>query len=82
MIRQLLRLTRAVHGAALAAQQERHARLLAEDTRARLVRVREALLSLTPSGGGTATATTLAAATALLDPDAQAVLDRLSAGHT
>ncbi|MBE9924849.1 relaxase/mobilization nuclease domain-containing protein [Cellulosimicrobium cellulans] len=82
MIRQLLRLTQAVHGAALAAQQERHARLLAEDTRARLVRVREALPSLTPSGGGTATATTPAATTTVLDRDAQAVLDRLNAGHT
>src|SRR5690606_27206206 len=82
MIRQLLRLTQPVHGAAVAAQQERHARLLAEGTRAPLGRVREALPILAPSGGGTATATTPAATTTVLDRDAQAVLDRLSAGRT
>ncbi|GAB3305727.1 hypothetical protein GCM10027427_35040 [Pseudoclavibacter terrae] len=43
MMRQLLRLTQAVHDAAKASEQARHAQLLATDTRARLVRVRNAL---------------------------------------
>lgn len=43
MIRQLLRLAQGVHDAARAAGQRRYADLLAEDTRARLNRVRAAL---------------------------------------
>lgn len=81
MIRQLLRLTQAVHSAAVASRQERLARLLVEDTRARLMRVREALPSLAPSGGRS-TATASAPATRDLEPKAQAVLDRLNAGRT
>lgn len=81
MIRSLLRLTQAVHEAAKAAQQERHARLLAEDTRARLVRVREALpapvTDAQPAQAGTATATIERPST--LDPQAQAMLERLRA---
>lgn len=85
MVRQLLRLTQAVHDAAAAGQQARQARLLAEDTRARLVRVREALPKpleggqmVTPAGAATAT---LERPEAGLDPDAQAMLDRLRAGQ-
>lgn len=61
MIRQLLRLTQSVHDAARAAEQRRHADLLAEDTRARLNRVRAALpkppSERTQPEGRTATAT-------------------------
>lgn len=75
LIRQLLRLTQAVYEASVAAQQARHARLLAEDVRARLTRVRDALPAI-----ATATSTTTETAAAL-DPDAQAMLDRLRAGQ-
>lgn len=85
MVRQLLRLTQAVHDAVAAGQQERQARLLAEDTRARLVRVREALpkpieggQAVAPSGEAAAT---LERPEAALDPEAQAMLDRLRAGQ-
>ena len=85
MVRQLLRLTQAVHDAAAAGQQVRQARLLAEDTRARLVRIREDLSkpleggqAAAPSGAATAT---LERPQAALDPDAQAMLDRLRAGQ-
>lgn len=79
MVRQLLRLTQAVYEASAAAGQARQARLLAEDTRARLVRVREGLPSPS-SAGSSATAIATAPATTL-DPEAQAVLDRLRAGQ-
>ena len=79
MIRQLLRLTQAVFAAAQAAAQERQARLLAEDTRARLVRVRDAMPAPT-NEAATATLTRETTATTL-DPEAQAVLDRLNAGQ-
>lgn len=78
MVRQLLRLTQAVYDASVAAGQTRHARLLAEDTRARLVRLREAL----PAPAAVATATPAGTTTSTkLDPEAQAVLDRLRAGQ-
>ncbi|GGC17935.1 relaxase/mobilization nuclease domain-containing protein [Cellulomonas carbonis] len=82
MIRQLLRLTQAVHDAAQAAQQARHARLLAEDTRARLTRVRDAL----PAPDARTAVAAPGAATAVLerpqlDPEAQAVLERLRASQ-
>lgn len=79
MIRQLLRLTQAVHDASVAAEQARHARLLADDTRARLVRVRDAL----PRPTTTAVTATITAERPVvpLDAQAQAVLDRLRAGH-
>jgi hypothetical protein len=85
MVRQLLRLTQAVHDAAAAGQQARQAQQLAEDTRARLVRVREALPQPLEGGqavapSGTATAT-LEQPQATLDPEAQAMLDRLRAGQ-
>lgn len=84
MIRQLLRLTQAVYEASAAAEQARHARLLAHDTRARLVRVRDALPRPVEVDGTqparTATAVVEPPATRL-DPDAQAVLDLLRAGQ-
>jgi len=74
MIRQLLRLTQAVYDAAVAAGQARQARLLAEDVRARLTRVRDALPAPVAAVATAERATTL-------DPEAQAMLDRLSAGQ-
>ncbi|MEC5201122.1 hypothetical protein RCH21_003378 [Arthrobacter sp. PL16] len=81
MVRQLLRLTQAVHDASVAGQQARQAKLLAEDTRARLVRVRDAMpqVPTAVSANGTATATIERPRT--LDPEAQAMLDRLHAGQ-
>lgn len=76
MIRQLLRLTQAVYEASVAAQQARQARLLAEDVRARLTRVRDALPAPAPAG---AVATAVRPRT--MDPEAQAMLDRLQAGQ-
>lgn len=73
MVRQLLRLTQAVYDASVATGQARHARLLAQDTRARLVRVRDAM----PSG----TATVTMARTTGLDTEVQAMLERLGAGQ-
>ena len=67
MIRQLLRLTQAVYEAAQAAEQARQARLLAEDVRGRLTRVRDALPAVS--------------AEASLDSETQAMLDRLRAGQ-
>jgi hypothetical protein len=88
MVRQLLRLTQAVHDAAQAGAQARQARLLAEDTRARLVRVREALPkpvqggpAAAPTGGATATLERPPVPTVPLDPEAQTMLDRLRAGQ-
>lgn len=80
MIRQLLRLTQAVYDASVAAQQARQARLLAEDTRARLVRLRDALPTPAPQRTG-ASGSTIPTATATLDPEAQTILDRLTAGQ-
>lgn len=78
MVRQLLRLTQAVYDASVAAGQVRYARLLAEDTRARLVRLRRALPPLSAAATATSAVTTPRPA---LDPEAQAVLDRLRAGQ-
>ena len=79
MVRQLLRLTQAVYDASVAAGQARQARLLAEDTRARLVRLREALPA--PAAVGAATPAGTSSTSPKLDPEAQAVLDRLRAGQ-
>ena len=79
MIRQLLRLTQAVYDANVAAGQTRHARELAEDTRARLVSVRESLPD--PQLAVVGTSATGADPAPSLDPEAAAILDRLRAGH-
>lgn len=81
MVRQLLRPTQAVHDACVAGQQVRQAKLLAEDTRARLVRVRDAMpqVPTAVSANGTAKATIERSRT--LDPEAQAMLDRLHGGQ-
>lgn len=84
MVRQILRVTQAVYDAALAGQQSRQARLLAEDTRARLMRVRNAMVTPVQAGQsipqeGTGAATV--ERTPTLDPEAQAMLDRLHAGQ-
>ena len=82
MIRQLLRLTQAVYDAAVAGDQARQARCLAEDTRARLVRVRDAMPkpidARQPRDPGQ---TITAERPARLDPEAQAMLDRIRAGQ-
>lgn len=80
MVRQLLRLTQAVYEANVAAGQARQAKLLAEDTRARLVRVREALPAPV-AGVAPSTAPTSAAPAPVLDSEARAVLERLRAGQ-
>lgn len=62
------------------AEQHRQAQLLANETRARLVRVREALpapATAARAAGGTATLERLTT----LDPEAQAMLDRLRVGN-
>lgn len=79
MVRQMLRLTQAVYGASVAAKQARHAELLAHDVRARLVRVREQLpnavaVSVPPTVAHQSTA-------ANLDPEAQAMLERINASQ-
>lgn len=79
MVRQMLRLTQAVYDVAAATQQARHASLLASDTRTRLVRVREALPD--PQTRQAPTMEMAAADRPVLDPEAQAVLDRLNASH-
>ncbi|MEL7978375.1 relaxase/mobilization nuclease domain-containing protein [Isoptericola sp. F-RaC21] len=81
MIRQMLRLAQAVHDASVAAGQARHARLLATETRARLARVRDGLPTPTPPTVGAGTTATAPASTAVLDREAQAVLDRLRAAQ-
>ena len=82
MIRQLLRVTQAVHSAAVAGQQVRQARLLAEDTRARLVRIRDAMPQPGPAAGQTPGTTTRPDhREPPLKPQAQAMLDRLRAGQ-
>lgn len=85
MVRQLLRLTQAVYEANVAAGQARQAKLLAEDTRGRLVRLREALpapVAVTSTAGAAAASTAAAPVAApTLDPEVQAVLDRLHAGQ-
>ena len=80
VIRQLLRLTQAVYEANVAAGQARHARELAEDTRARLVSVRRALPEPQLAAVGASTSTAAAPAPAL-DPEAAAILTRLRAGQ-
>ena len=80
VIRQLLRLTQAVYEANVAAGQARHARELAEDTRARLVSVRRALPEPQLATVGASTSTAAAPAPAL-DPEAAAILTRLRAGQ-
>ena len=79
MVRQLLRLTQAVYEANVAGGQARQAQLLAQDTRARLVRVREGLPPAAVESGPTSTGQ--ASKPAALDPEAQAILDRLQAGQ-
>jgi len=83
MIRSLLTLTQAVYAAAVAASQERQARLLAEDTRARLTRVRNALPA--PAAATAVQASTQTSTATLerapLDAEAQAVLERVRASQ-
>ena len=81
LIRQLLRLTQAVHAAAQASAQARQAQLLAEDTRARLVRVRESLPTPATSAGAPVTAGTAKGSVAVLEPETQAVLERMQASQ-
>ena len=81
MIRQLLRLTQAVYDASVAAGQARQAQILAEDTRARLVRVRDAMPSPATATAPSGTATATMTRPADLDPEAQAMLARLQAGQ-
>lgn len=76
MIRQLLRLTQAVYEASVAAGQARQAPLIAEDVRARLNRVCDALPAPMTAG-----AVATAERTTTLDPEAQAMLDRLRASQ-
>ncbi|WP_251304323.1 hypothetical protein [Georgenia satyanarayanai] len=76
MVRQLLRLTQAVYDASVAAGQLRQAQLLANDTRVRLLRLRDALpqpAQPTPAGS--------AQQPSALDPQAQQMLERMNAGH-
>lgn len=77
VIRQLLRLTQAVYEANVAAGQTRHARELAEDTRARLVSIRKALPEPQLAAVG---APTPAVQSGAFDPEAAAILERLRAG--
>lgn len=82
LIRELLRVTQAVYGAALAGGQARQAKLLAEDTRARLVRIRDAMPHPEPAAGDVpAGAVTTEQRDPALEPQAQAMLDRLRAGQ-
>lgn len=55
MLRQLIGLTQAVHDAAKAHQQARHAEAIATDVRTRLARVREALPTVTRTAAPTTT---------------------------
>ncbi|MEE6289306.1 relaxase/mobilization nuclease domain-containing protein [Georgenia sp. MJ173] len=76
MVRQLLRLTQAVYDASVAAGQLRHAQLLANDTRTRLLRLRDALPQpVHPAPAGSAQQSSA------LDPQAQQMLERMQAGH-
>lgn len=81
LIRQVLRLTQAVYAAAQASAQARQAQLLAEDARARLVRVREALPTPTNNSAPIADASRNAASVAVLEPETQAVLERMQASQ-
>lgn len=79
MMREMLRLTQAVHDSARATGQARHAQMLANETRAELVAVRDTLRASEATerealNGQTKTASTL-------DPEAQAMLDRLNASR-
>lgn len=82
MLRQLLRMAQAVKDAADAAKQERLARLMSMDMAARLVRVREALPTPTMEQPAMAMAGAPVMDPPVLDPNVQAVLDRLEAGRT
>ncbi len=84
MIRQVLRLTQAVYEAAVASQQRRQAQLLAQDTRARLERVRDALPRIVehdrqPAHAGAATATI--ERPKALDPAAERALRLMESGQ-
>ena len=79
MVRQLLRLAQAVHDANVAAGQVRLARTLAQDTRARLVRVRAGLPA--PAAVGAGRPQSPGSPRPELEPEAQAVLDRLRASQ-
>lgn len=83
MIRSLLTLTQAVYAASVAAAQERQARLLAEDTRARLSRVRAALPApmMSTDAAARQQAATATIERAPLDAEAQAVLERVRASQ-
>ena len=81
LVRQLLRLTQAVHAAAQASAQARQAQLLAEDTRACLVRVREALPTPTTNTNTPTSAGVVRGSVAVLEPETQAVLDRMRASQ-
>lgn len=80
MIRQLLRLTQSIYDVSKAGEQHRQAQLLANETRARLVRVREALPAPAAAARPTGGIATLERPTNL-DTEAQAMLDRLRAGN-
>lgn len=83
MMRQLLRVTQAVYAAAAAGEQARQAQLLAQDTRSRLVRVREAMPQPAHTGNdvtGTVAATTTIERPAL-DTEVQRMLARIQAGQ-
>lgn len=86
MLRQLIRLSERVADAAVAARDARQARLISEDVRARLERVGAALpkppSERTQPEGRTATVTIeRPVEPPKLDPEAQAMLDRLNAGQ-
>lgn len=85
MMRQVLRLTQAVYAAAVAGAQHRQAQLLAEDTRARLERVRAGLPRLPdaaqPAQPGSAPTATLERPRVALDADAERALRLMEAGQ-
>jgi len=76
MMRQMLRLTQAVHAANVAAGQARHAQRLAHDTRIRLVKVRNALSQSVPDEGPMAQESV-----AHLAPELQARMQRVRASQ-
>lgn len=78
LARQMLRLVQALHDAARAAEQLRQAQHLAAVTRSQLVAVRDGLASRAAAG---VPVPAVAAPAAQLDPEAQAVLDRLRASQ-
>lgn len=79
LVRQMIALTEAIIRAAQAAAQERHARDVLTEARSRLDRVHAAMqpaAQATSQGSATATVER-----PQLDPEAQAILDRLNASH-